>query len=61
MIDQAHTAASDALAVARLATLTRGDYDRVHTDRPTPYLSNFVVMTGWNSLSRTSSLLPANS
>ena len=32
MIDQAHTAASDALTVARLATLTRGDYDRVRHD-----------------------------
>jgi putative DNA primase/helicase len=32
MIDQTHTAASDALTVARLATLTRGDYDRMRHD-----------------------------
>ena len=32
MIDQTHTAASDALTVARLAALTRGDYDRVRHD-----------------------------
>src|SRR5690242_1065671 len=29
MIDAMHSAASDALAVARLVTLTRGEYDRV--------------------------------
>ena len=32
MIDQTHTAASDALTVARLAALTRGDYDRMRHD-----------------------------
>ena len=32
MIDQTHTAASDALTVARLATLTYGEYDRVRHD-----------------------------
>jgi hypothetical protein len=32
MIDQTHTAASDALTVARLAGLTRGDYDRLRHD-----------------------------